>query len=94
MKRGTASNEMMATFRKCSSVRLEIAKFAYLMEAKMATNDHKSSHEDLDWLMKRLREEVEELSEAVDCGAYRSIPAECADVVNFAMMIAENANGM
>ena len=50
---------------------------------------------DIRWLLKRLREEADEIEKAL----YNNekpfeIALECADVCNFAMMIADNVDGL
>jgi NTP pyrophosphatase (non-canonical NTP hydrolase) len=75
--------------------RREVVQFAGLMESRLAANDHKShwEAEDTDWLLGRLLEEVEELKAEVangDLGGSEQVRQECADVANFAMMIADN----
>ena len=68
--------------------------FAAHMEKKLRENDHKPG-----WfrdshfaLLRRLREEVEELAEATMAqDSSDQIVKEAADVANFAMMIADNA---
>ncbi|MGE3624103.1 MAG: hypothetical protein AB7H77_09590 [Bdellovibrionales bacterium] len=76
-------------------LRPEVLAFAEEMEAKLRWHDNKGgwqncSHADL---LERLREETGELQAAVDgkCAA-SIIVKECADVANFAMMIADNAD--
>jgi NTP pyrophosphatase (non-canonical NTP hydrolase) len=83
-------------------IRSEVAWFAEKMEEKLRENDSKGGWDNCDiaWLLKRLREETTELAEVI--AVYeedtRGIPgvysahktmSECADVANFAMMIAD-----
>jgi len=91
--------------------RTEIKAFSEIMEQKLKENDHKShwSKADIDYLLKRLNEEVTELEnkflklETRNTRALaddsmgdifmpepEDIQRECADVANFAMMIADN----
>ena len=88
-------------------LRPEVLAFAELMEKKLRENDHKGGWENCEpeWLLKRLREEVRELTDAVDeqlaynmSGArsiedappvFMSIGDEAADVANFALMVAD-----
>jgi hypothetical protein len=78
-------------------------RFAQLMEKKLRANDHKDGWEDCpdESLMRMLRDEVEELEEALHiscphCGREmkpafgENVLSETADVANFAMMIADN----
>lgn len=71
----------------------EVARFAVTMEQVLNRNNHKTGWDDMsyDELMVRMREEIKELSDAIDCGAYQSIIGEAADVANFLMFIAERA---
>ncbi len=73
----------------------QIKWFARQMEERIEANSHKrgwgGSCED--WLFARLRQEVDELLLAIhDNETPEKIIRECADVGNFAMMIADNAN--
>jgi NTP pyrophosphatase (non-canonical NTP hydrolase) len=86
------------------SVRPEVTAFAMLMERELRANDHKTSWRKMSIhdLEKRLREEVDELSDAsrwrsggTTEGSYaRHLGSECADVANFAMMIADVAGAL
>ncbi len=72
-------------------MRTEIENFATIMEAKMLLNEHKGGHARLkiDELMKLLHQEVRELKTAVDEKDLKAVALECADVANYAMMIAD-----
>jgi len=61
------------------------------METKMLLNEHKGGHARLkiDDLMKLLHQEVRELKGAVEDKDYKEVIMECADVANYAMMIAD-----
>lgn len=79
-------------------VRESVKWFAEQMEAKLKENDEKGGWDDCNiyWLIKRMREETNELLKAVnlhrDLGATKeNIIREAADVANFAMMIADIA---
>lgn len=63
--------------------------FVAAMRRKLAANAHKGGWKDCDpdWLLKRLRQEVDELEEAVQKG--QGVLGEAADVANFAMFIAD-----
>lgn len=65
--------------------------FSNEMSKKLYENRIKKhwSHVDCDYLFDRLMDEVRELSDARS-GTSEEIIAECADVANFAMMIADN----
>lgn len=78
------------------SVRTAIKKFTVHMESKLRENDHKGGWGDCDTfdLFDLLLEEKNELEEAICTTDYKHIIDECADVANFAMMIADNAARM
>jgi NTP pyrophosphatase (non-canonical NTP hydrolase) len=101
--------------REAAELRPEVLAFAKLMEKKLRQNDHKGGwqREDPDYILKRLREEVEEIAaygghlvgaqirhlEHPDDPQQKSSKAdsigeECADVANFAMMIADNSGAL
>lgn len=71
--------------------------FASQMEAKLKKNRHKGDQEGwrdcgVSYLMERLHGEFEELTRALSSTDKEDIIAECADVANFAMMIADIIN--
>ena len=71
--------------------------FALLMEEKLGANDHKRhwSSFTVEYLLRRLRQEVGELERAVSEGqSPPDIGREAADVANFAMMVADLAGGL
>ncbi len=72
-------------------MRKEIKNFTHLMETKMLLNEHKGGHErlKLDELMKLLHQEIRELKGAIDAKDYKATALECADVANYAMLIAD-----
>ena len=73
--------------------RPEVRRFARVMERKLRKNDHKRhwSKCDEEYLLRSLRNEMEELFDACEGGeSDRAVESECADVANFAMMIADN----
>jgi hypothetical protein len=72
-----------------------VLQFAHHMEAKLAQNRHKGDREgwlkadpwELFWL---LRKEVRELDQAMThCQTPDEVTKECADIANFAMMVAD-----
>jgi len=69
--------------------------FAAKMEEKMAANDYKDKTNPW-WkdrgLFMKLEDEVEELWIALEDGSVEAIVQEAADVANFAMMIAGQAD--
>jgi NTP pyrophosphatase (non-canonical NTP hydrolase) len=66
-------------------------KFIKAMQQKLDENDHKPGWKDEDpqELLYLLTEEVEELRHAILFQGADDIVRECADVANFAMMIAD-----
>jgi NTP pyrophosphatase (non-canonical NTP hydrolase) len=71
-----------------------VLKFALEMEKKLAKNRHKGNAENWQMagakiLFRLLRDEVDELAEALDHCVPEDSIKECADVANFAMMIAD-----
>ena len=72
----------------------QLGWFAGQMAKKLRENDHKGSWEGLgnDHLTHRLHQEFVELTEAIAKGTPEQIISEAADVANFALMIADNAN--
>ena len=73
--------------------KLSVIVFTNDMIAKLMENQHKRhwSNSTSEYLFQRLQEEVEELHEALHHkNKVRDIIRECADVANFAMMIADN----
>ena len=75
----------------------EVVAFADAMEAQLRANDHKPGWKN-DWskdLLKRLREETDELEKTLEEPDYTgNILKEAADVANFAMMIADVCGGL
>ncbi|MGW8286399.1 MAG: hypothetical protein ACWGPR_11845 [Candidatus Deferrimicrobiaceae bacterium] len=69
-----------------------VERLASLMRHKLDANMHKAHWSTVDnkWLLERLRQEWHELEEALIAGDRVAILSECADVANFAMMIADN----
>lgn len=77
-------------------LRPELLRFAEEMEKRLRANDHKGGWEDDsdDSLLARLREETNELADALAklpgrSGDQLMVTLEAADVANFAMMIAD-----
>jgi NTP pyrophosphatase (non-canonical NTP hydrolase) len=75
-------------------VRPEVARFALLMEAKLRANDHKRHwrYVPLQYLSMRLTQERKELAGAIQTRT--DVGGECADVANFAMMIADKVGAL
>ena len=72
-----------------ATVRVELARFAEAMEAKLKANDHKASPNTQTTLyhLVRLRQELDELAEALIGGNPVAIQDECCDVAAFASFI-------
>ncbi len=71
----------------------EIQAFSCEMQVKLDLNKHKGGwdEENIYYLVNRLREESVELNVKINTNSsVRSVIQECADVANFAMMIADN----
>lgn len=70
-----------------------IKDFAVHMKHKLLLTRHRPHWKTCDqgFLHSRLLEEAEELLAAIECGDRKSIVREAADVANFAMMLADNA---
>lgn len=73
-------------------IRKELHWFADHMEAKLADNDHKGGwlNEYVEFFLTRMDEEYQELLNVLINGDAESAIAECADIANFAMMLADN----
>jgi len=83
-----------------TGIREEILRFALKMEEKLKENDHKGgwNNSSISYLLSGIERETEELSYAVgqEGQVYTrkdrsNIISECADVANFAMMLADNS---
>jgi hypothetical protein len=63
------------------------------MRAKLEANEHKGSWRETPYflLMRGLRDELEELADALIGQNWEAVIKESADVANFAMMIADRA---
>lgn len=73
------------------SNRASVNWFSSRMEAKLAANDHKGGWRncELQYLSMRLTQERKELTDAIASKDAERIINECADIANFAMMIAD-----
>ena len=69
-----------------------VSDFADDMIFKLRRNQHKKHWDTVTnkWLLERLKEEVKELEEALLLNNDEDVRLECADVANFAAMIADN----
>ena len=78
-------------------MRESVKWFTEQMERKLQEHDDRNGWDNcqIGWLMKRIREELEEVRvawvEARLGSEWQSVIDEAADVANFAMMIADNA---
>jgi len=72
-----------------------VLEFMEEMHAKLRKNRHKAHWSTVSqaYLFARVDEEMRELAHALLSGSPDEIINECADVANFAMMIADNARG-
>ena len=75
-------------------IREDVFKFSLTMEDTLKDHNEErgergwiSSPDPVTWFLSRLKEEVEELQEAMDNIDVKLTKKECADVANFAMMI-------
>lgn len=85
-------------------MRDEVRVFAKLMEQKLRLHGDRPGwrDEDVKWLMMRLYDEAGELSKTlilvgdheVTPELAQAIALECADVANFAMMVADRMGGL
>lgn len=73
-------------------LRKEVKWFAARMELKLKANDHKGGwhNEYAEYFLSRMTDEFEELVAALETGNTEQSISECADIANFAMMLADN----
>ena len=78
------------------AVRLTVRRYSLLMELKLRKNDFKGGWQDMQphHLLGLLKKEVQELEEALASGDPLDIAQECADIGNYAMMIADVTEGI
>lgn len=85
------------------NVEVKVAAFSKVMISKLHENDHKGTWQDasVEWLLDRLRDEMDELKEALETrikwGTRPNIAWVCreaADVANYAMMISDVCGGL
>lgn len=79
-----------------SPVRVQVRRMSLLMELKLRKNDFKGGWANVPAhkLLDLLEAEVKELREAVESGDPLDIAQECADVANYAMMVADVSEGI
>ena len=80
------------------ALRPEVQWFAEQMEAKLRLNDYKGGWQDESpsYFLQRMADEWRELAHTIDLATMheaspKDIIAECADIANFAMMVADVA---
>ena len=68
-----------------------IEKFTTLMEAKMLLNEHKGGWDRLkaQEIIKLMKGEIKELEQAIEQEDYKGAILECADVGNYASILAD-----
>jgi len=73
-------------------LRSEVQWFAEQMELKLRENDDKGGWKrcSIEFLLDRLQDEMMELDVSIQRGIPELLVAECADVANFCMMLADN----
>lgn len=78
------------------AVRVEVRRLSLIMELKLRKNDYKGGWAEMSpsQLLDLLKVEVQELEEAIAAGDPLDIAQECADIANYAMMIADNTEGI
>ncbi len=84
------SDPLGETDREYHNDRSGVERLSIVMMQKLRKNRHKAHWNTVSqaWLLGRLKDEVEELQLALQEGW--DVISECADVANFAMMIADN----
>lgn len=73
--------------------RRALLAFTAIMWVKLRENAHKRHWSELpsQWLLGRIKDELQELQDAILAGDPVAIRREAADVANLAMMVADNA---
>jgi len=72
---------------------MNLFEFANEMSKKLNENNHKEGWEGLShkWIINRIKQETMELENAIKKGKEsKEIIRECADIANFAYMLADN----
>lgn len=84
---------MLKEMERFTACRPAVREFAIEMERKLAKNDHKTEWNKLPLaaFVRRLQNEVEELKMAIEYETPDAVTKECADVANFALIIADRA---
>lgn len=97
--RKSAEAALSALRETVEAVRAPVRWFAEQMESKLREHDDRDGWYDCDWqwLLSRLRDEVQELQTVLACMSgfghdqyAKKVINEASDVANFAMMIADN----
>jgi len=86
--------ELETILNKLFYLRYPVLKFAFAVETNLRKNDYKGGWEDcqLEYLLDKLYEEVEEVDEALDTPGFGAYEYESADVGAVAMMIYDKGN--
>lgn len=77
-------------------VRKSLKEFAEMQEEVLRDKDHKGGWKSCTnfYLFSKLELEFEELQRALMDGIKTNIRAECVDIANYAMMLADNNKGV
>lgn len=75
-----------------TQVRPSVVRFARLMEAQLRKNDSRGGWSNCDrvYFMEKLEINLRDLGHDLRAGAHEAVQRDCADLGNFAMMLAEN----
>jgi NTP pyrophosphatase (non-canonical NTP hydrolase) len=73
-------------------IRKELRWFVEQMEMKLKANDHRGGwhNEYTEFFLARMNDEYRELVTALEQGDFEAAITECADLANFAMMLADH----
>lgn len=84
-------NEIKINFRQIEERKKILDWFQNIQLTKLLENSHKGTwrNKSVEYLLKRLKEEVVELEEAIKIGSHTEIARESADVSIFALFIAD-----
>lgn len=77
--------------RHVAERRTTLAWFQDIQMSKLVENVHKGSWKDktIPFLLERIKQEVQELEDAIELGNHDEIFREAGDIANFAMFIAD-----
>lgn len=84
------SDKIKIDYNEIDRLQNMIKWFGNVQLSKLLENAHKgkSGLSDIKYLFKRLEDEIDELTDALNSGSHKEIIRECGDVANFAMFIA------